>query len=183
MEPVTTAALISGGAGIVGGMMGGRAQARANRDQQAMWRHQLNWEEGMANTAYQRATQDLKQAGLNPALAYSQGGASTPSGSPPSLQAETQFGEGVSNSAKAAMEYQLLKNTVEKTDKEKKLLEAQANLTSNNAKVVEKNIPRAEAQSKIEGGILNWVMKKYDSIFGNNAKPNERRFSGTTGGW
>lgn len=46
-------------------------QAQMNRDYQT----------SMSNTAYQRAVGDMNAAGINPMLAVSQGGASTPSGS------------------------------------------------------------------------------------------------------
>lgn len=47
------------------------------------------YQERMSNTAYQRAMQDMRSAGINPILAYSQGGASTPTGGSASIGAAT----------------------------------------------------------------------------------------------
>lgn len=54
-----------------------------NRD---MAREQMRFQERMSSTAYQRSMDDMKKAGLNPILAYSQGGASNPAGSSAQMQ-------------------------------------------------------------------------------------------------
>lgn len=64
---------------------------------------QTQFQERMSNSAYQRATEDMRKAGLNPMLAYSQGGASTPTGASPTLTAPRpgDVGRGLADTAKS----------------------------------------------------------------------------------
>lgn len=66
------------------------AEAAANRE----------WQERMSSTAYQRAVEDMKKAGLNPILAYGNGGASTPGGSAGTISAANM---GLSSSSAASI--------------------------------------------------------------------------------
>jgi hypothetical protein len=69
--------LLSPVVGAIGSMFGA---SQANQASAASVQQQENFQEQMSDTSYQRGMADMKAAGLNPMLAYAQGGASSPSG-------------------------------------------------------------------------------------------------------
>lgn len=86
--------------------------ALSSRMQQREAEKNRNFQADMSNTAYQRAMADMRQAGLNPMLAFSQGGASTPGGSMANPQIKNPFIE--ANTAKQIASDTNLKNNQSK---------------------------------------------------------------------
>lgn len=107
---------ITGGVSSVGSVIGsllpsvaGGLMSAFGAKQQQGWsadqaQKMMDFQERMSGSAYQRATADMRAAGINPMLAYMQGGASSPVGAVG--QSQNILGAGVS-SAMSALQLQL----------------------------------------------------------------------------
>lgn len=140
------------GAGIGGGFDAARSQKDTNEANIGIAREQMAFQERMSGSAYQRSVADLKKAGLNPMLAVSQGGASTPAGSTTRIDSPIVAGMGsAKQSAETAMAYQQAAQSRANTE----LLAAQAAKVRSetldqtlNSAVVMANVKNTQFQTK-----------------------------------
>lgn len=119
MDPVTTAALIGIGGDIIGGIFGGSAQKKANKANIQLQRENQAWLKQMSDTSYQRSTQDMLAAGLNPMLGFSQGGASTPGSSAATVEPNMAMSRATSSAAMKASQMAQIQLTSQQARKTK----------------------------------------------------------------
>ena len=136
LDPVIGAGLISGAGSLIGGIANAFGQSSANETNIQLARENREWQEMMWNKQNEYNSpaaqiQRMREAGLNPALMYSQGNvgnAGSPGSIPtPQVQPVTGLGNGIAGAADSVGDAMIKLEQVKQMRAQTKFLAARAN--------------------------------------------------------
>lgn len=117
----------------------------SNKKAQQIAREQMAFQERMSSTAYQRATKDMRSAGINPMLAYMQGGASTSAGASYTPENVYEgFGQQATNSA---LDMRRLKADLTESETRQGVNASTVETQKTQQELNEANVVKAEAEA------------------------------------
>ena len=115
---------------LVSGLLSNKGASDQNAANIAISQRQMDFQERMSSTAYQRSMADMRKAGLNPILAYKTGGASSPGGAGiPSVNEMTGLADQVGAATGKSLQAMLLKDQAKNTRQQTQKSRAETYLT------------------------------------------------------